>query len=30
LTGKGHITRAIGSEHRITLRLPLVDQPAKK
>lgn len=30
LTGKGHITRAIGSEDRITLWLPLADQPAKK
>ena len=30
LTGKGHITRAIGSEDRVTLWLPLADQPAKK
>jgi len=30
LTGKGHITRATGSEDRITLWLPLADQPAKK
>lgn len=30
LTGKGHITRAIGAEDRITLWLPLADQPAKK
>jgi quercetin dioxygenase-like cupin family protein len=29
LTGKGHITRAIGSEDRITLWLPLADQPRK-
>jgi quercetin dioxygenase-like cupin family protein len=30
LTGKGHITRAVGAEDRITLWLPLADQPAKK
>jgi len=30
LTGKGHITRAVGSEDRITLWLPLADQPATK
>lgn len=29
LTGKGHITRAIGTEDRITLWLPLADQPTK-
>jgi hypothetical protein len=28
-TGKGHITRVLGSEERVTLWLPLVDQPAK-
>jgi quercetin dioxygenase-like cupin family protein len=28
-TGKGHITRAIGSEDRVTLQLPLVEQSAK-
>ena len=30
LTGKGHITRALGAEDRITLWLPLADQPPKK
>jgi quercetin dioxygenase-like cupin family protein len=25
-TGKGHITRVIGSEERVTLQLPLTDQ----
>jgi hypothetical protein len=29
LTGKGHITRTIGTEDRVTLWLPLADQPAK-
>lgn len=29
LTGKGHITRVIGSEDRITLTLPLVDPSTK-
>jgi len=28
LTGKGHITRTVGSEDRITLWLPLADQKA--
>jgi len=30
LTGKGHITRAIGTEDRITLWLPLADQASTK
>jgi hypothetical protein len=30
LTGKGHITRVIGSEDRITLWLPLADQRSTK
>ena len=30
LTGKGHITRAIGTEDRISLWLPLTDQAVKK
>ncbi len=29
LTGKGHITRVVGTEDRITLALPLTDQPHK-
>ena len=29
LMGKGHITRAVGSEDRITLQLPLADQSRK-
>jgi hypothetical protein len=28
-TGKGHITRVTGTEDRITLQLPVVDQPAR-
>ena len=28
-TGKGHITRVIGSEDRVTLELPLADQSGK-
>lgn len=28
-TGKGHITRVIGSEDRVTLQLPLADQAGK-
>lgn len=30
LTGKGHITRAVGPEDRITLWLPLADQSSTK
>jgi len=29
ITGKGHITRVLGSEERVTLWLPLADQPGK-
>ena len=29
LTGKGHITRTVGTEDRVTLWLPLADQSAK-
>jgi quercetin dioxygenase-like cupin family protein len=28
-TGKGHITKAVGSEDRVTLQLPLADQSAR-
>ena len=28
-TGKGHITRVVGTEDRVTLWLPLADQPRK-
>lgn len=28
-TGKGHITRVVGAEDRVTLQLPLVDQSGK-
>ncbi len=28
-TGKGHITRTIGKEDRVTLQLPLSDQPGR-
>ena len=28
-TGKGHITRVVGSEARVTLQLPLVEQPRR-
>lgn len=28
-TGKGHITKVLGTEDRVTLQLPLADQPAK-
>ena len=28
-TGKGHITRVVGTEDRVTLQLPLSDQPGK-
>ena len=28
-SGKGHITRVIGTEDRITLQIPLVDQPGR-
>lgn len=28
-TGKGHITRGVGTEDRVTLQLPLVDQSGK-
>jgi hypothetical protein len=28
-TGKGHITRSLGSEDRVTLTLPLVDQSGR-
>ena len=28
-TGKGHITRVIGSEDRVMLQLPLADQSGK-
>ena len=29
LTGKGHITRTVGTEDRVVLWLPLADQPTK-
>jgi quercetin dioxygenase-like cupin family protein len=29
LTGKGHITRVVGSEERVTIQLPLADQPSR-
>jgi hypothetical protein len=29
LTGKGHITRVVGSEDRVTLQLPLADQSGR-
>jgi hypothetical protein len=29
LTGKGHITRVVGTEDRITVALPLTDQSGK-
>ena len=29
LTGKGHITRVVGTEDRVTLQLPLSDQPGR-
>jgi hypothetical protein len=29
LTGKGHITRVVGSEDRVSIQLPLADQPAR-
>ena len=28
LTGKGHITRVVGNEDRVTIQLPLADQRA--
>ena len=28
-TGKGHITRVVGSEERVTIQLPLADQTAR-
>jgi hypothetical protein len=28
-TGKGHITKVLGSEDRVTLQLPLADQSGK-
>ncbi len=28
-TGKGHITRTVGSEDRVTIRLPLADPPGR-
>ena len=28
-TGKGHITRVVGSEDRVTLQLPLAEQPRR-
>ena len=28
-TGKGHITRVVGTEDRVTLQLPLSDQPGR-
>ena len=29
LTGKGHITRVVGSEERVTIQLPLADQSVR-
>jgi quercetin dioxygenase-like cupin family protein len=29
LTGKGHITRVVGSEDRVTIQIPLADQTAR-
>lgn len=29
LTGKGHITKVVGSEDRVSIQLPLVDQSAR-
>jgi|SRR5579871_3429300 len=29
LTGKGHITKVVGNEDRVTLQLPLLDQPGR-
>ena len=29
LTGKGHITKVVGSEDRVSIQLPLADQPAR-
>jgi len=29
VTGKGHITKVVGADDRITLQLPLVDQSSK-
>ena len=29
LTGKGHITRVVGNEDRVTIQLPLADQPGR-
>jgi hypothetical protein len=29
LTGKGHITRVMGSEDRVTIQLPLADQSGR-
>ena len=28
-TGKGHITRVVGSEDRVSIQLPLADQPGR-
>lgn len=29
LTGKGHITRVVGNEDRVTIQLPLADEPSR-
>ena len=29
VTGKGHITRVVGNEDRVTIQLPLADQPGR-